>query len=75
MKPTGQHEQVGLEVREEAGEASGLCVQVAKGSGNQDAVRVEAKELVVGRIQLCGFNQLRGRGCTLTLAVSLDVWG
>lgn len=65
MKLTGQHEQVGLEAREEAGEASGLCAEVAEGSGNQDTMRVEAKEVVVGRIQLCDFNQLRrGRAYT-----------
>lgn len=64
VKPTGQHEQVRLEAREEAGEARGLGAEAAKGPGDQDAVRVEAKQIVVGRIQLCGFNQLEGRGCT-----------
>lgn len=64
VKPTGQHEQVRAEAREEAGEAGGLCAEVAEGPHDQDAMRVEAEEIVVGGIQLCGFNQLGGRGCT-----------
>lgn len=64
VKPTGQHEQVWAEAREEAGEAGGLCAKVAEGPDDQDAMRVEAEEIVVGGIQLCGFNQLGGRGCT-----------
>lgn len=64
MEPKGKHEQVWAEAREEAGEAGGLCAKVAEGPDDQDAVRVEAEEVVVGGIQLCGFNQLGGRGDT-----------
>lgn len=64
MKPTGPHEQVRLEAGEEAGEAGGFCADVAHGPCDQDAMTVEAEEVVVGRRQRLGFNQLRGRGYT-----------
>lgn len=58
MEAAGQHEQVWLEAREEVGEAHGLCAEVAKGPKDQDPMRVEAKEVVLGGMQLCSFNQL-----------------
>ena len=44
MEATGQAEQVGLEAREEVGEAAGLCVEGAEDPEDQDPKRVKAPQ-------------------------------
>lgn len=50
-----------LENRKEAGEACGLCTEVAEGPNNQDPVRMKTKKVVLGWIQLGRFNELESR--------------
>lgn len=66
-----------LETRKEAREACGLRTEVAEGPNNQDPVRVETKQVVLGWIQRGRFNQLENKGYYgwITFPSEEQLWG
>lgn len=51
-EPKGQHEQVAAEARVQLPEACGIRAEVGKGSCHQHAMRMEAQDVVLPRIQI-----------------------
>lgn len=66
---------MGPQAREEVGEASGVCAEVAEGPDDHDPMRMDPKDVVPGGIQLCGFHQLGDRRRAPDRRVEVGLWG
>lgn len=60
-EPQGQHHQMGADTGEDRREACALSAQVGKGSGCQDSMGVEARNVVPRGVQLSSLDQLQGQ--------------
>ena len=57
-EPQRQHQQVAVEAWEQTPEARRMGAEVAEGSSHQHTVRMEAQDVVVAGVQVCGLDQL-----------------
>lgn len=60
-EPDGQHHQVRSESREQLRKPSCLGAEIQEGAGHQDAVGMEANQVVLPRVQLRRFHQLEAQ--------------
>ena len=57
-EPQRQHQQVAVQAWEETPEACRIGAEVTEGSSHQHTVRMEAQDIVVSGVQVCGLDQL-----------------